>query len=76
MPARRNTPLSDAIDRQLYIIGMTRADFAKAIGVGYNYLSNILIGHYEPSIDLSNRMAGILEMNPREVRELVLKKAI
>lgn len=76
MPARRVTPLSEVVDRQLYIIGMTRADFAKAIGVSYNYMAQILIGFYEPTIELSNRMAETLEMNPRELRELVLKKAI
>ena len=76
MPAKRITPLSKVVDRQLYIIGMTRADFAKAVGITYNYVSLILNGYHQPTIEITNKMSEILEMNPRELRELVLKKAI
>ena len=76
MPAKRTTPLSEAVDRQLYIIGMTRADFAKGLNISYSYLSQILTGFYPPTIEIANKMAEILELNPRKLRELVLKKAI
>lgn len=76
MPAKRTTPLSEAVDRQLYILGYTRSDFAKELGICYSYLSQILTGFYPPPIDIANKMAEILEMKPRELRELVLKKAI
>lgn len=76
MPARRITPLSEAVDRKLYIIGITRGELANAVGVSYNYLSQILVGYYVPTIELTNRMSDVLEMQPRELRELVLKQAI
>ena len=76
MPAKRTTPLSEAVDKQLYIIGMRRSDMAKEIGISYSYLSQILTGFYPPTIEIANKMAEILELNPRKLRELVLKKAI
>ncbi len=76
MAARRITPLSEAVDRKLYIIGMTRREFAMSLHIGYNYLSLLLTGYYTPTIEMTNKMAEILETNPRELRELVLAKAI
>lgn len=35
MPAKRVTPLSDAVDRKLYVAGMTRADFARGLHISY-----------------------------------------
>lgn len=76
MPGKRVTPLSEEIDRRIYIIGMTRADFAKRIGITYSYLGLILQGRSTPTIDISKRIAKALKMKASEVRELALKKAI
>lgn len=76
MAARSTTPLAKAVDRKLYIAGMTRADLASELKVSNNYLSYLLTGRTRPSIEVSNRMAEILEMDGREIRELVLKRAM
>lgn len=76
MSTKRITPLSKAVDRQLYIIGMTRMELARKLGITYNYICLILQGRNMLSIDIANRMAEIIEVNPRELRELALKKAI
>lgn len=76
MAAKRITPLSKAVDKKLYILGMTRMDLATKLGISYSYLSLVLRGDYAPPIDFSENMAKHVEMNARDIRELILKKAM
>ena len=76
MAARSDTPLAKAVDRKLYILGMTRAELAQHLRISNNYLSCMLVGRNRPTIDIANRMAAVLEMDGREIRELALKKAM
>ena len=76
MAARSDTPLAKAVDRRLYIMGMTREELARQMGISLSYLSTMVSGRYKPNIEMSENMAAILEMDGREIRELALKKAI
>ena len=76
MAAKRVTPLSAVVDEKLYIMGNTRKDFAKKLGISYNYVTTILNGQYKPTIDITNRMAKILDMDSSKLRELALKKVV
>jgi len=76
MGARRSTPLSDAVDRKSYIVGLGRKDLAAKLGMSDSQLSLYLTGRCRPTIAITERLAEILEMDPRAVRELALKKAM
>lgn len=76
MAAKRITPLSKEVDKRLYLRGLTRMDLAKKTGIAYSYLSVILRGDCIPPIELTERMAEHIEMNARDIRELILKKAM
>lgn len=76
MGKRCVTPLSEAVDRRLYIAGLTRTDLAQQLGIAYSHVCLIMQGRMLPTIDIANKMAEILEMNPRKLRELALKKVV
>lgn len=73
MARKRITPLSAAVDRQLYIAGKNRHDLAAEIGITYQYLSNILTGRTPLSISMSKRISMPLEMKDEELRRLAIQ---
>lgn len=73
MARKRVTPLSAAIDRQLYIVGKSRFDLAEEIGITYQYLSNILCGRTALSISMSKRISKPLKMKDEELRKLAIQ---
>ena len=74
MARKRRTPLSEAVDRQLYIMGISRNDLADAMGVTYQYLSLILTGRVPLSISMSRRIGDQIGMKDEELRKLALKR--
>ena len=74
MPGVKRTPLSVAVDTRLYVMGITRNDFAIKLAIGYQHLSNILCGRTVPTIDMSNRMSDILEISSQEIRRLAAQR--
>lgn len=72
MARKRITPLSEAVDRQLYIAGKNRYDLAEEIGITYQYLSNILTGRTPLSISMSKRISTPLKMKDEELRRLAI----
>lgn len=73
MARKRVTPLSEAVDRQLYIAGKKRYDLAKEVGVTYQYLSNILSGRTALSINMSKQFGKALKMKDEELRRLAIQ---
>lgn len=76
MAARSRVPLARAVDNQLYIIGMTRAELAERMEISGCYLSYLLNCRQRPSIEMTNRMAEIINMEASELRRLVLRAAV
>lgn len=73
MARKRVTPLSDAVDRQLYIAGLNRFDLAASLGVTYQYVSNILSGRTPLSIKMSKKMGSLLKIRDEELRCLSIQ---
>lgn len=73
MARKRVTPLSKAVDRKLYLLGMNRADLAASLGITYQYLSNILTGRTPLSISMSKRIGEPLQMRDEELRRLSIQ---
>lgn len=74
MARKRRTPLSEAVDRQLYIMGISRNELADAMGVTYQYLCLILSGRTPLSIDMSKRIAKQIKMKDEELRRLAIQE--
>jgi len=70
---KRVTPLSAAVDRQLYIEGKSRYDLAREIGITYQYLSNILSGRTPLSISMSRKISKPIQMKDEELRRLAIQ---
>ncbi len=73
MARKRVTPLSAAVDCQLYIAGKNRCDLAKEIGITYQYLSNILCGRTPLSINMSKKIGKLLKMKDEDLRRLAIQ---
>ena len=73
MARKRVTPLSAAVDRQLYIAGESRFDLAEEIGITYQYLSNILTGRTPLSINMSKKIGKPLNMRDEDLRRLSIQ---
>ena len=72
MAAKRVTPLSEVVDKKLYIAGLTRSTFAQKLNVSYSYISAVFQGRMLPTVEMSKKMAALVGMDPREFRELAL----
>lgn len=70
---RTNHPVGKAVDKRLYIIGMTRKELAEKAGVGYIYLNGALGGRHRLPIGVSDKIADIIGMDACELRALYFK---
>lgn len=59
--------------KRLYIIGKSQTWLAEQCNVSKQYISQIIHGKSRPSAKVTERIAGLLEIDTQELRKLVLK---
>ena len=73
MAEKSITKLSNEVDNRLYLIGMTRKELAKKMGIHHMYLCMILRGKNRLSIPQSRIVAECINVNERILRQLSLE---
>lgn len=73
MPKKNVTPLSAAIDGQLYLMGMSRRQLAGALGITTQHLSSLLSGSALPSLEMSKRIASLVPIGDKKIRRLAMQ---
>lgn len=73
MARRRETELSQLVDRELFIRGITRRELAEKAGVTYQHMNNVLVSRNLPGAEVSATIAEVIGEKPEKLRKLMLK---
>lgn len=61
------------VSEELYICGKNQKWLAEQCGVTTGYISQLVLGHVLPSIEISEKIASVLNLDAKELRRLALK---
>lgn len=70
---KRNSELTELVDKKLFIAGITRKEAAEKANISYQHLNNILVSKSLPSAKVSNALAEMINEKPEKLRRTMLK---
>jgi len=68
--SRGRVALKNNLREHISASGMTQKEIARSIGVNPSYLSEVVSGHYEPSIRIVLLLLAVLKVPPAKIRDV------